>query len=211
MAKRIASFLILLLCCCFAAAGAWAGPPEPTSHAASAVIAIVDVQKLLQESLAARGVQQQLETQRAKFQTEVAAEEEELRQAEQRLAKMRDEEHPTPAYAQEEQKLRQRFLTVEREVQARRKALDQAFTDSMNEVRGAIVETVAAISKERGVNLAIVKQQVIWNEQAIDITDEVLVRLNKTLPKLDVKISPLSDPDVSGRPVAPEKKKTKQK
>lgn len=161
-----------------------------TAQAAqSSVVAIVDVQRLLQESLAAKGVQQQLESQRSKFQAEVSGEEAELRKAEQKLAKMRDTATPQ-AYADEEQKLRQRFLEVERRVQSRRKALDQAFTDSMNAVREGIVNIVSAVSKEHGVNLAIVKQQVIWNDSAIDITNEVLERFNKAMPQLKVKIAP---------------------
>lgn len=153
------------------------------------VVAIVDVQRLLQEATAAKSVQQQLENRRAGFQTEVAAEEAELRKAEQKLAHMR-ETAKAQEYAEEEQKLRQRFLDVERRVQARRKALDQAFTDSMNAVKEGIVNVVSAVAKERGVNLAIVKQQVIWNDGAIDITNEVLARFNKAMPNLQVKIVP---------------------
>lgn len=175
-------FFFLSLACVLSPCRA-ATAPRPS------VVAIVDVQRILQESLAARSVQQQLEDQRSKFQTEIAAEEAELRKAEQKLAKLRDAPQ-TEAYAEQEQQLRQRFLTVERHVQARRKALDQAFTDSMSSVRKGIVDIVGSVAKERGVNLAIVKQQVIWNDQNIDITDEVLSRLNKELPSLQVKILP---------------------
>ncbi len=167
--------------------------PVAAEEPRSSVVAIVDVQRILQESSAAKGVQQQLEKQRSKFQTEIAAEEAELRKAEQKLAKLRSASQ-TDAYAEQEQQLRQRFLTVERHVQARRKALDQAFTDSMNAVRKGIVDIVATVAREKGVNLAIVKQQVIWNDQNIDITDQVLARLNKELPNLQVKI--LSDEEI---------------
>ncbi len=181
---------------------AFAAAPPP--------IAIVDVQRLLQESLAAKSVEQQLESQRSKFQAEITAEEEDLRKAEQKLAKMRDAAE-AQAYMEEEQKLRQRFLTVERRVQARRKALDQAFTDSMNAVRKGIVDIVADVSKARGVNLAIVKQQIIWNDQIVDITDEVLARLNKALPKLDVKIVPEEEPAENPLVLKKNKKETGKK
>jgi len=177
------------------------------AKAPSSVIAIVDVQQLLQDSLAARSVQQQLESQRSKFQSEIADEEADLRKAEKKLTKMRGTAQ-TDAYAEEEQKLRQRFLTVERQVQSRRKALDQAFTESMNAVRKGIVDIVSAVAKERGVNLAIVKQQVIWNDQTIDITDEVLARLNKELPKLEVKITPDED-GATEKPIMRSKSKAK--
>ncbi len=173
-------------------------PALPAAQATRpSIIALVDVQRILQEASAARTVQQQLEDQRSKFQTEITAEEADLRKAEQKLAKLRDSAQ-ADVYAEEEQKLRQRFLTVERHVQARRKALDQAFTDSMNAVRKGIVDIVTAVSKEKGVNLAIVKQQVIWNDQSIDITDEVLARLNKDMPKIQVKV--LSDEEIMDDP-----------
>lgn len=161
---------------------------QPADHAAKAsVVAIVDVQRILQSSNAAKSVQQQLDAQRSKFQSEIAAEESDLRDAEQKLSKLRESAKAND-YVEQEQKLQQRFLTVERHVQARRKALDQAFTDSMNVVRKALVDIVSQIAKKRGVNLVIVKQQVIWNDDVIDITDEVLGNLDKDLPNVQVKV-----------------------
>ena len=156
---------------------------------APTVIAIVDVQRILQESKAAKSVQRQIETHRSKFQAEISGEEKELRTAEQKLTSMR-EAGPSAAFAEQEQKLRQRFMSVERHVQARRKALDQAYTEAMSTVRSNIIEIVEKVSRERGVNLAIVKQQVIWNDKAIDITGEVLTRLNQKVPEIQVVVQP---------------------
>jgi len=153
------------------------------------IVAIVDVQRLLQTAKAARSVQSQLDAQRGKFQTEIAAEEKELREAEQKLTKMR-ETAKADDYVDQEQKLQKRFMTVERHVQARRKALDQANTDAMNAVRNALIEVVSQIAKERGVNLVIVKQQVIWNDAVIEITDDVLARLDTALPNVPVSVVP---------------------
>ena len=160
---------------------------ESLKNVSPSIVAIVDVQRILQASKAAKSVQDQLEAQRSKFQTEIAAEEKELRESEQKLAKLR-ENAKTDEFAEQEQKLQQRFLSVERHVQAKRKALDQAFTDSMNTVRKGVVDIVSEIAKEKGVNLVVVKQQVIWNDQNVDITDEVLIRLDKKLPQIQVKI-----------------------
>ena len=146
---------------------------------------MVDVQRILDESLAAKSVQKQLETQRAKFQTEIEKEENGLSQAEQDLTKARDTLTPT-AYSDREQQLRQRFPTVERHVQARRKVLDQAFTDSMNDVRASLLDIVKDVAHERGANLVLIKQQVLWNDKVLDVTDEVLGRLNQKLPQVTV-------------------------
>jgi Skp family chaperone for outer membrane proteins len=170
----------------FSATAVLAGEVKPS------IVAIVDIQRILQSSSASKSVQSQLEEQRSKFQTQIAAEEAGLRKAEQELTKLRETAKPED-YLEREQQLQQRFLTVERHVQARRKVLDQAHTDSMNSVRNGLVDTVSQIAKERGVNLVIVKQQVIWNDQTIDITDEVLARLDKQLPNVQVKIAPEED------------------
>ena len=150
---------------------------------------VVDVQRILDESLAAKSVQKQLESNRSKFQTEISKEENELRTAEQDLNKAHDQLTPD-AYTDREQTLRQRFLTVERHVQARRKVLDQAFTDSMNTVRENLQTIVGSVAKEHGATLVLTKQQVVWTDKSLDVTDEVLNRLNAKLPQLIVKMEP---------------------
>ncbi len=162
---------------------------SPGSALPAPVIAVIDVQRILDESLGAKSVQKQLDSQRSKFQTAIEKEENDLRQAEQDLTKARDQ-LSTDAYTDREQQLRQRFLTVERHVQARRKVLDQAFTDSMNDVRTNLLSIVDAAAHEHGANLVLVKQQVVWTDKALDITDEVLNRLNSKLPLITVKMAP---------------------
>lgn len=186
---------------------AWAAPAkEPAKPAAVAekqetrrlpipTIAIVDVQLILQDSVAAKGVQQQLEVQRSKFQSEIAHEETSLRQAEQELSRARGNV-AADVFAEREQKLRQKFIAVEKRVQVKRKSLDQAFSESMNVVKKNLQEIVAAVAKERGVNLVIVKQQALWSDEMFDVTDEVLARLNKDLPQVNVKISEVENLEV---------------
>lgn len=158
-------------------------------------IIILDMQRVLQESLAAKSAQKQLETQRSKFQTEIEEEENGLRKAEKDLVQSRNTV-PADVYADKEQQLRQRFLVVERQVQGRRKVLDQAFTDSMNVVRSNLSDIVQAVAKERAADLVLVKQQVLWADSALDVTDEVLRRLNEKLPEISVKIAPEQKPEV---------------
>jgi outer membrane protein len=153
------------------------------------IVAVVDVQRIMDESLAARSVQKQLETQRSKFQTEIEKEENELRKAEQDLTKSHDQ-LTADTYSDHEQQLRQRFLAVERHVQERRKVLDQTFNDSMNEVRASLLEIVNAVAHEHGSNLVLIKQQVLWTDKALDVTDEVLGRLNTKMPQVPVKTVP---------------------
>jgi len=172
----------LLLAVLLTTATAYATAPAKLPPA---VAAIIDVQRILQESLAAKSVQQQLESQRSHFQTQIEAEENDLRQAEDDLAKSRDQ-LAAAVYTDHEQQLRQHFLTVEQHVEARRKLLDQAFTDSMNTVRAALLEIVNQAAHAHGATLVIVKQQTLWSDATLDITDEVLDQLNRKLPYVNV-------------------------
>lgn len=185
-------FRILCLTCALLVLGfvpSLAHAIDSKSKVPTPVIVLIDMQRILEESMAAKSVQKQLETQRSKFQTQTEGEENELRQAEQDLNKAHDQ-MAVDVYAEREQQLRQRFLVVERHVQARRKMLDQGFSDSMNNVRSNLTDIVQDVAHERGANLVLIKQQAFWADKAFDVTDEVLDRLNKKLPQVDVRLPP---------------------
>ncbi len=172
-------------------------PAAPSAKLPAPVIAIVDIQRILQESLAAQSVQKQLDAQRAKFQSEIEGEENGLRQAEQDLTKERDKVSPQ-AYADHEQQLRQRFSTVETHVQARRKVLDKAYSDAMDSVHAAVLDVVDKAAHAHGANIVILKQQAFWTDQPLDITDEVLKNLDQKMPQ--VKITMPVEPPVPPTP-----------
>jgi outer membrane protein len=169
-------------------------PSPALAHLPAPTIAIIDVQRILEESFAAKSVQKQLETQRTKFQDETESEENGLRSEEDALGKTREQAAPDSVESVKEQQLRQKMLVVERHVEARRKLLDQAFTDSMNDVRKTLLEVVESVARAHGANLVLVKQQALWVDAPLDITDEVLKLLNQKLPQLNVNIAPETKP-----------------
>lgn len=167
------------------------------------VVAIIDVQRILQESLAAKSVQKQLETQRAKFQAEISDQEKQLQAADNQLKEARATT-PTDASVLGEQQLRQRFTEVEREVQTKRHALDDAFATSMGIVRTNLLDVVQDVAKQRGITLVLLKQQALWHDPVLDMTGDVLNKLNARLIEVPVKIQ-LPAPDVSSGSQAPDK------
>jgi Skp family chaperone for outer membrane proteins len=179
------SFLLILV---FGISFVHAAESEVKNKLPAPVIALIDMQRVLDNSLAAKSAKKQIDARRARFQSQTEAEEDELRRAENDLTKSRDH-LAADVFADKEQQLRQRFLVVERNVQARRKVLDQAFTDSMNIVRDHFLGIVTDVAKERGINLVLIKQQALWADDGFDVTDEVLDRLNKNLPQVSVKLT----------------------
>lgn len=160
---------------------------EAGQHGTATSALVVDVQRVLRESLAAQDVQKQLDAQRAKFQKETELEENELRRAEQDLAKSR-ERLDARTYGEREKLLRQRFLSVERHVEARRKALDATFTNSMNKVRSALIEVVEAAARAKGAHVVMAKQQILWVDPLLDATDDVLAKLNAKISHVPMNL-----------------------
>ena len=163
--------------------------------AGAARMAIIDVQRILQESLAARSVQKQLETQRAKFQAEISGREKQLHDADSALKELRgkaasgaDPEGGDGGIDAREQQLRQRFMERERDVQTKRHALDEGFTVSMGIVRTNLLDVVQDVARGQGLQVVLLKQQALWYDAKLDITDEVLARLNTRLTHVPVKI-----------------------
>ena len=57
----------------------------------------------------------------------------------------------------------------------------------MNEVKGALIEIVTGIAEERGFNLVLPSSQVLFFSRQIDLTEEVLSKLNDRLAQVAVR------------------------
>jgi outer membrane protein len=160
-------------------------------------LAVIDVQRVLQESLAARSVQKQLETQRAKFQNEISGREKQLNDADNELKELRNTGNGD-ALAEREQQLRQKFMEMERDVQTKRHALDEGFSAAMGVVRNNLLEVVERLARGRGIQAVLLKQQALWYDNALDMTDDVLQKLNAQLVDVPVKMDtpPVADKSI---------------
>ncbi len=150
-------------------------------------ILVVDMKRVLDESRAAVSVQKKIEARRSEFQKEIADKENEIRNDEQELLQSRGKME-AKAYAEKENQMRQKFRDVERYVQERRRVLEQATNDSMGRVRSVLQTIVTDIANKRSAHAVLSKQQVLWSQGSLDITDQVLERLNAELPDTDVTI-----------------------
>lgn len=201
--------LVAVLALVFGAGTVYAAEVPMAPKDVATRLAVIDVQRILQESLAARSVQKQLETQRAKFQAEISSREQELHAANEELKAARDKAGDPAAQAgldQREQQLRERFIAIERDVQAKRHALDEAFGSSMGVVRSSLLQVVQELAAEQGVAAVLLKPQLLWHDPKLDLTSTVLQRLNERLQNVPVKIEPpaaiIADPAQDSPPPA---------
>lgn len=156
------------------------------AFADDAKIAVVNIQQIMRESTAAKSVREQLESKQKSFQADITKKEEALQKEDQELAK-KQSVLSKEAFAEKAKAFRSKATEVQKEVQAKKAMLDGGFERALNDIQKAVNEIIADMAKEKGFALAVPTSQVLYADDKMDISKEVLDRLNKKLPKLDVK------------------------
>ena len=183
--SRFLSSVVVAGMLCIAAAPAFA---EESLSNAPLKILVVDIPNVLSRSKAAQDIQKQLEEQRRSYQSQIASQEEKLRSAQVELDRQRGV-LSQDAFEKKQKEFRDQIASVQKGVQEKKGTLEGIFNQSMGELRKAVVTVVAEIAKEQKATLVLANQQVVLVEKTLDITDEVLERLNKSNPSGSIKVS----------------------
>ena len=170
---------MLILCC--ANAFAADGQQLPTT-----VAAVIDYQRILLESAASKSIAEQMDIRRKSFQDEIGKEEQRLHEARKSLGKQRsilsDE-----AFETKQGEFEKEYANVRQLASDRRKQLEKASAEAVNEVKTALIAIVTEIADERGFNLVLPSSQVLFFSRQIDLTDEVLSKLDARLSQVAVR------------------------
>jgi outer membrane protein len=150
-----------------------------------AVVAVIDYQRILRDSAAARSIREQVEARRNAYQEEINKQEQRLREADKEVAKQRSL-LTTDAFAEKRRQYEQEVAQVQKMVQDRRRELDSVSAGALNEVKKALIVVVTGIADERGFNIVLPTSDVLFFARKIDLTDEVLAKLDESLP--DVRV-----------------------
>ena len=151
------------------------------------VIAVVDVQKIMQESNASKGVSKSFESLRDTYQKEISSLEDKLRKSEEELRKQQTVLAPD-ALATKRRDFEKQVADVQKTVQTRKRALENALNEAMAVVHKSMVEVVAEVARERGANLVLARQQFVLVDTQLDVTDTVMERVNKKLPQVALNV-----------------------
>jgi Skp family chaperone for outer membrane proteins len=185
-------FRILVVGASLAAALATASPADDAQAQPlpPAVAAVIDYQRILRDAAAARSIRDQIEIRRKAYQEEISKEEQRLHEADKEFAKQRSL-LTAEAFTEKRREFEQEVAEVQRLVQERRRELDNVAAVALNQVKEALIEVVTSIADERGFNLVLPSSEVLFFARRIDLTEEVLAKLNSRLP--DVRVSEAAD------------------
>jgi Skp family chaperone for outer membrane proteins len=178
---RCVAGALLLLALALVPPAAWsADTPLPPATAA-----VIDYQRVMREAQAAESIRTQIEARRVRYQSEIAAEEQRLVEADRELADQRSRLEADD-FAKRRKSFEEDVAEVQRMLQSRRQQLDDVAAMAMSEVREAVIRIVGELSEQRGFNLVLPSANVLLFSPQIDITDEVLEKLDAELP--DVRL-----------------------
>lgn len=174
---------------------AWAQAQKPGAGAQPAppVVAVVDVQLILREAAAAKGVREAVESRRTAFERELDKVTQELRKAEEELRRQQSQ-LGSDDLAPRKRELERRYGDLRRRTEERRTELTEAYNVAMRQVRQEMARALAEVMKDRGVDISMSRAAVLVFDDKLDITREVIDRLNRRLPKVEVKFEPAPPP-----------------
>lgn len=152
---------------------------------AATKVVVVDIQKIMRESTAAKSVRTQLESKQKAYQAEIKKKEEAMQKEEKSLAGQRATLSPD-AFEKKVKDFRKKATKMQKDVQKKKSALDRGFEKALNNIQDVVNEIITELAKEKAFHMAIPSGQLLYAEDGMDITADVLKRLNKKLPKVNV-------------------------
>src|SRR5918994_728312 len=160
------------------AVAGWLQPWQPQDAVAqklpTTIAAVIDYQRILRDAAAARSIREQIEARRKAYQEEISKEEQRLHEADKEFAKQRSV-LSAEAFAEKRRDFEQDVAEVQRMSAA-----------ALNEVKEALIEIVTSIAEERGFNLVLPSSEVLFFARSLDLTEEVLAKLDARLPQVQL-------------------------
>ena len=184
----------------FSAPAFAADAPAATAPAAAAstglTFGIVDMNKVMQTTDAAKDIFNQMEVKRKEYQAQISKEEDSLRSAEQEIVKQKDT-LSKDAFEAKRKAFEEKVLQGQKLVQDRKKILDQAFGGAMNNLRHEAAKIVASAAKERHYSAVFTQDAVMISTPDLDMTDVVIDQMNKNDKKIPVDWAAAASDDAS--------------
>lgn len=182
----------------FSASGSFAQAEKRPTLA----LGVVDTDMLLQDSLAAKGVRLERDKYAATYQNQVKDLESKLRAEDQELSQQRGVLAPD-VFQQRAQAFQQKLAEFQAQVKDKQERLDFSFQQSMQEIGNQIMVVASDVSKEKGVNAVMARNQLMIFDPGMDITKPVLEKLNQRLASVQFQNPETLQRNADGTAAAP--------
>jgi Skp family chaperone for outer membrane proteins len=148
-------------------------------------IAVVNMQAIVGESLAAVKVKEFIEAKKSEFSAELQKEEQELKAMQEELGSQRSI-LPPDEFAELEGNFRKRVENLQKMVAEKNQLLETILSKSVQTIQNEAIKIITDIGKEKGLALTLDTSSVVIAANSINISKSVIDLLNINLPELDM-------------------------
>ena len=165
------------------AGGAIAQPAQ------TAKVVVVDIGEIIRSSLAGQDLSRQLENQNAALEAERAGLETEFRAAEQDLVRQQGILSPE-AFEEKRRAVGQKFAAAQNDLQDKARRFQIARGKAEAELQRELTPIYQSILTKHGANLILGRGQIVMPGPGLDVTREVIDKLDQALPSIKLEIPP---------------------
>ena len=148
-------------------------------------IGVIDLNKILAEADAAIMASKQIEKIATEIEIEIKDSDEAIIKEQELLIESQAIMAPE-AFEVKRKEYEKKVQVYNNDRQLLLMKIDELIAGSRNEVLNALKPILEEVSNEKGITIILEKGSVMLNADKMDISDEVLKRLNKEFPKLEV-------------------------
>ena len=150
-------------------------------------IAIVDLNMILTDSKAAKNATEQFEAIQKSTEDEIVASDKEMLDERNRLIEQQSVIAPE-AFELKAKDFEKKLQNYNTEKQAKLRKLEGVLQKARNEILENVKPILEELSQELGVTVILEKNSVLLSANNMDITNDIVKKLNKKLPKIKVSL-----------------------
>ncbi|MDM8335163.1 OmpH/Skp family outer membrane protein [Wolbachia pipientis] len=148
-------------------------------------VAIIDSDKVINESLALQNIQQQIKEQSSKLQQEFESELENFKSPKEEFELLSEE-----AKKERTEQFNKHAISAKDNYAKKMSHLEENYRDAVDSIFNKIKEVAKKAAEKNNTDLVLFiskKNQVLYSMDEVDLSDTVLKNINKEVPKLIIK------------------------
>jgi Skp family chaperone for outer membrane proteins len=152
-------------------------------------IAVIDIQKVVDESLAAKDAADKITSKKEKYQASINKKGKDLEAKDKNLAaqlSILSED----AIEKKKEQFALELTNFKKDIEKKRKELDDSYVKAIGQIQKQVLVIIKEVSIKKDIDVVIPKNQLLYIGHDIrDISDEVLEKLNKKISKVELKFN----------------------
>ena len=148
-------------------------------------VAVVDVQSILEHSIAVQNIRKSIDSISNDIQQEVTKEETKLKSLEEKLKEIRSSLSET-AFEKEVEAFNKKVSAVQTDIHNKKSRLEHAHSQAIRKVHDTTISIIADLAKKHGFNIVLPSSQVLFITDELNLTQKVVQLLNDKLKTVEI-------------------------